>query len=526
MLTRVVLVIVILAACSPADVATDITSTTRTAVAPATTTIAVTTTVAPTTTAPPEPFDPLEATIPEMQKAMEDGRLTALDLVDFYLARIASYEPDLHALITLNPRAREEAAALDAERATTGARGPLHGIPIVLKDNINTVDLPTTGGTRALDGFVTGDDAFQVMRLRAAGAIIVAKANLHELARDITTVSSLGGQTHNPYDPSRNPGGSSGGTAVAVTVNFAAVGLGTDTCGSIRIPAAHTNLYGLRPTIGTSSRAGVMPLAPTEDTVGPLARSVIDLAIVLDVTAGHDPADPTTLDPAGSFATAVDADGLDGRRIGVLDVLFQGADPEVSAAVRSALDEIAGHGAEVVSIPFPGFDALRGNAASVLLREFRFAFDDYLAEYPHAPVGSLAELVALDLHHPAVDEQLRRAVAVTILDTAEYRDALSRRAVVREGVVGFMDAHGLDALAYPTIRQPPAPIGSTQTGNNCGTASVGGLPAITMPAGFTSAGLPVGLELLGRPFSEATLIAIASGYEANTDHRRLPGLTP
>jgi amidase len=312
----------------------------------------------------------------------------------------------------------------------------------------------------------------------------------------------------------------------AVTVNFAAAGLGTDTCGSIRIPAAHTNLYGLRPTIGTSSRTGVMPLAPTEDTVGPLARSVIDLAIVLDVTAGHDPADPTTLDPAGSFATAVDADGLDGRRIGVLDVLFQGADPEVSAAVRSALDEIAGHGAEVVSIPFPGFDALRGNAASVLLREFRFAFDDYLAEYPHAPVGSLAELVAMDLHHPAVDEQLRRAVAVTILDTAEYRDALSRRAVVREGVVGFMDAHGLDALAYPTIRQPPAPIGSTQTGNNCGTASVGGLPAITMPAGFTSAGLPVGLELMGRPFSEATLIAIASGYEANTDHRRLPGLTP
>jgi amidase len=517
-------VLIVLAACSPAAVTT--TTTTTTTAAATTTTIIVTTTMAPTTTTPPEPFDALEATILEMQAAMEEGRLTSLDLVDFYLARIASYDPDLGALLTLNPQAREEAIALDAERLVAGPRGPLHGIPIVLKDNINTADLPTTGGTRALDGFVTGDDAFQVARLRSAGAIIIAKANLHELARDITTVSSLGGQTRNPYDPSRNPGGSSGGTAVAVTSNFAAVGLGTDTCGSIRIPAAHTNLYGLRPTIGTSSRTGVMPLAPTEDTVGPLARSVIDLAIVLDVTAGHDPADPTTVDSRASFAAAVDAGGLDGRRIGVLDVLFQGADPGVSAVVRSALDEMIAHGAEVVSIPFPGFHALRGSAASVLLREFRFAFDDYLAGYPHAPVGSLAELVAMNLHHPAVDEQLRRAVAVTTLDSAEYRDALSRRAVVRDAVVAFMDTHDLDALAYPTIRQPAAPIGSTQTGSNCGTASVGGLPAIVVPAGFTAAGLPVGLELMGRPFSEPSLIAIASGYEATTDHRRLPPMTP
>jgi amidase len=517
------------AACSSADVATTTTGTaaaTTTTATETTTTIVTGTTAATTTVAAAEPFDPLEATIPEMQAAMQDGSLTALDLVDFYLGRIAAYDSELRALITVDPRARQEAIALDAERAVSGPRSLLHGIPVILKDNINTADLPTTGGSLGLDGFVTGDDAFQVARLRAAGAIVIAKANLHELARDITTVSSLGGQTRNPYDPSRNPGGSSGGTAVAVTANFAAVGLGTDTCGSIRIPAAHTNLYGLRPTIGTSSRSGVMPLAPTEDTVGPLARSVIDLAIVLDVTAGHDPADPTTIELEPMFAAAVDPSGLAGRRIGVLEILFDGAHPEVTSVVRSALDEMTAHGAEVVSVPFPGFDALRGNAASVLLREFRFAFDEYLAAYPHSPVGSLAELVDLRLHHPIVDEQLRRAVAVTTLDTAEYRQAVARRAVVREAVVAFMDTHDLDALAYPTMRQPPAPIGQPQRGNNCGTASVGGLPAITVPAGFTTSGLPVGLELMGRPFSETTLIALASGHEARTDHRRLPATTP
>jgi amidase len=512
--------------------------------APATTTSGAQPTVPVTTTAPPaptttsaasrptttvpEPFDPIEATIPEMQAAMDEGRLTAVDLVDAYLGRIAAYDtagPGLNAMIAINPQARAEASALDAERAESGRRGLLHGIPIVVKDNINTADMATTGGSLALEGFLTGDDAFQVALLRAAGAVIIGKANLHELARDITTVSSLGGQTLNPYDPTRNPGGSSGGTAVAVSANFAAVGLGTDTCGSIRIPAAHNNLYGLRPTPGLSSLAGVMPLTWSSDTVGPITRSVVDLALVLEATVGPYPGDRGSGAPP-SFVQAVDPNGLSGKRIGVLEALFDGSHPGVASVTRASLDAMASNGAHVEPVVLAGLDTLRGSAASVLLSEFRFAFDEYLAAYPHAPVGSLAALVERGLHHPAVDAQLRRAVAVTGLDSDEYRDALSRRDLVRDAVAAFMDEHDLDALAYPTIRQPAAPIGAPQSGSNCGTAAVGGLPAIVVPAGFTEEGLPVGLELLGRPFGEATLIAIAAGYEAHSDVRRLPPTTP
>ena len=491
------------------------------------TTIVTTTTAAPTSTTtstlPPEPFDPFEATIPELQTAMGEGRLSALELVDYYLDRIEAHDGALGAILAVNPNAREEAAALDAERAAVGGRGPLHGIPVVLKDNLNTFDMPTTAGSVALAEFRPGDDSAQVAVLREAGAIILAKTNMHELARDITNVSSLGGQTRNPYEPNRNPGGSSGGTAVAVTMNFAVAGLGTDTCGSVRIPSAYNGLYGLRPTWEWSSSRGVIPLTFSEDTVGPLTRSVIDLAIILDVIAAiNDRADlPPT--PFQGAVDAVDPEGLVGRRIGVVDGLFAGAHPEVTASVRAALDDMATAGATIVPVAIPGFDALRGNAATVFLREFRFAFDEYLSGYPQAPVSSLTELVALGVHHPAVDEQLRRAVAVTTLDTAEYRLALDRRDVVRSELSAFMDVNDLDALAYPTIRQPAAPIGQSQGGSNCGTASVGGMPAIVVPAG-TAAGVPIGLELIGRPFAELTLIAIAAGYEASGAHRVTPDL--
>lgn len=493
------------------------------------TTLASATTTAPatTTTPAPEPFDPLEATIVEIQQAMDEGRVTSLQLVDFYLERIAAYDaagPALNSILTLNPQAREEASTLDAERAARGPRGPLHGIPIVVKDNLNTADMPTTGGSRGLADFRTGDDSAQVALLRQAGAIILAKTNLHELARSITTISSLGGQTLNPYAITRNPGGSSGGTAVAVTANFAAAGLGTDTCGSIRIPASSNNLYGLRPTFEWSSPQGVIPLTYTEDTVGPLARTVIDLALLLDVTTAVHPL--ATVEPFSGALEAVDSDGLVGRRIGVLDNLFSNAHPDVVSATRLALSEIEGAGATIVPVAIPGFDGLRGNAATVFLQEFRFAFDDYLGAYPDAPVSSLAELVALGLHHSAVDQALRNAIAVTTLDTAEHRAALGRRDTVREVITEFMDVNDLDALAYPTIRQPPAPIGQSQEGSNCGTASVGGLPAMVVPAGFTPDGLPVGLELMGRPFDDALLITLAAGYEAATDKRRLPHTTP
>ena len=468
----------------------------------------------------PVPF-PLEATIPELQHAMETGELTSVELVDFYLARIAAYDdagPNLNAFILINPAARDEAAALDAERAASGARGPLHGIPVVVKDNIGTGDLPTTAGSLALEGFIPSEDAFQVRRLREAGAVIIGKANLCEFALCWETTSSLGGQSRNPYDPSRDPGGSSGGTAVAVAANFAAVGLGTDTCGSIRLPSALNNLYGLRPTSGLSSRSGVIPFSTTTDTVGPMARSVVDLAIVLDATAGVDPADPTTVPVTTSFREAVDPNGLSGRRIGLVAFTL---DPAMERVLAAAVDEMAGNGVEVVEVTLPV-----GTQMDPLYGEFRSALDTYLADQPGAPVRSLADIATLKVVHPWVAEFLQSLASVPTLDTPSYQDAIEGRQAFRDAVVALMDEHHLDAIAYPASSKPAALIGAGQNAFDCSSAAYAGLPVIVIPAGFTPDGLPIGLELIGRRFAEATLIGIAAGYEAHTNHRALPPSTP
>jgi len=452
---------------------------------------------------------------------METGDLTAVELVDFYLARIAAYDdagPKLNAFILVNPAARADAAALDAERAESGPRGPLHGIPVVLKDNIGTADMQTTAGSTALKGFTPAEDAFQARKLRGAGAVIIGKANLFEFALGWGAVSSLGGQTLDPYDVSRDPGGSSGGTAVAVTANFAAAGLGTDTCGSIRLPAAHNDLYGLRPTSGLSPRAGVIPLSTTLDAVGPMARSVVDLAIMLDATVGKDPADPSTVPVRASYLDAVDPDGLSGRRIGV--VAFSG-DPEVEGLVASATEEMKAGGAEVVEVTLPASGDI-----GPFFGEFRSALDAYLAAEPSAPVRSLGEIVNLGVVTPAANGFLFELAAVTRLKTPAYRAALRGRHRFRDAVVALMDKHHLDAIAYPASSSPAALIGGESGPFDCGSAAYGGLPAMAVPAGFTSDGLPVGLELLGRPFAEPTLISIAAGYEAHTNHRRPPPTTP
>ncbi|HEX5631119.1 MAG TPA: amidase family protein [Acidimicrobiia bacterium] len=494
-----------LAGCSTPSVAptsiTDApTTVAATTTAPVTTT---TTTVAPTTTTlPARPIDPAGLTIPEMQEAMTAGSLTSVGLTRWYLWRIARFDDAINSVIAIHPGAMLAAIESDRLRRAGVVLGPLHGIPVLLKDNIGTGDMPTTAGSVALEGFIPIADATQVARLREAGAIILAKTNLYEFARDIRTVSSLGGTTRNPYDLARNPGGSSGGTGAAVAAEFGAAGLGTDTCGSIRIPAAFNHLYGLRPTVGLTPTDGVIPLSFTEDTAGPLARSVIDLAIVLDVTAAS----------GDRYTSAAQTGSLEGVRIGVVDLLFSGADPAVAAAGRAALDLMAAHGAEIVPAPIPGFNSLRGSAASVFLREWRPALDEYLAAQPEAPYRSMAEIAASGDYLPALSGPISRALGST-LESSEYRNALDRRTVVQETIEGWMDDNDLDALAYPPISQPPAPIGSGQEGNNCGTASVGGLPAIVIPAGFTSQGWPVGLELLGRRQSEEILIGIAAGYE-------------
>jgi Asp-tRNA(Asn)/Glu-tRNA(Gln) amidotransferase A subunit family amidase len=389
---------------------------------------------------------------------------------------------------------------------------------VVLKDNIGTADMETTAGSTALEGFIPTKDAFQARKLRDAGAVIIGKANLFEFALGWSTLSSLGGQTLNPYDLSRDPGGSSGGTAVAVTANFAAAGLGTDTCGSIRLPAAHNDLYGLRPTSGLSSRAGVIPFSTTMDAVGPMARSVVDLAIMLDATVGADPADPSTVRIGTSYLNAVDPDGLSGRRIGL--VTFDG-DSEVERLLASAIEALTAGGVEVVEVTLPS-----GADIGPLFGELRFALDDYLAAQPRAPVRSLSEIVDLNVVTPAVGGFLSDLAAVTSLETPAYRAALEGRSRFRDAVVALMDKHHLDAIAYPASSSPAALIGGDPSPFDCGSAAYGGLPAMVVPAGFTPDGLPVSLELMGRPFAEPTLIAVASGYEAHTNHRLLPPTTP
>jgi len=483
---------------------------------------------------PAETFDVAEKSIAELQDAMTRGEVTARQLVEGYLARIAAYDqagPALNAFISLNPRALETAEALDRERRERGARGPLHGVPVVIKDNFDTADMPTTGSSIALATNQPARDAHQVERLRAAGAVIIGKTNLHELAAGILTVSSLGGQTRNPYDPTRNPGGSSGGTGAAVAASFAAAGLGTDTCGSIRIPAAHNNLVGLRPTMGLSSRAGVIPLALTQDVAGPLARSVEDLAIMLDATVGYDPRDPVTEAGRGqipdSYVAALAGASLQGVRLGVLAELFGDAeaDAEVANLIRGAIGRMRASGAVIVEVLIPDFAEQLGGT-SVIDYEFKFQLADYLAGQPSLPVRSLGEILERGLHHEALTNTFRRRNAVESRDSDAYRAALAKREELRRVVLEAMEEHGVAALVYPVLRRKAAPIGESQSGSTCQLSASTALPALAVPAAFTDDGLPVGMELLGRPWSEVELLSIGSAFEQVAHPRRSPPTTP
>ena len=479
-------------------------------------------------------FDVAEHSILELQAAQSQGRVTSRGLVDAYLARITAYDqggPRLNAILQLNPRAHEDADALDRERKEKGPRGPLHGIPVLVKDNYDTAGLATSGGALALATLVPQADAFQVTRLREAGAVILGKTTMHELAAGITTISSLSGQTRNPYDLMRVPGGSSGGTGAAVAASFGAAGMGSDTCGSIRIPAANQNLVGLRATRGLSSRAGVMPLSDTQDVAGPLARSVTDLAIMLDATVGPDPADPVTAGAAAhvpaSYRDGLAQATLKGKRIGVLRALFGDGpeDDEVGRIVRQALDGMKAQGAELADVVVPGLDDLLRDS-SVIGDEFKFDLAKYLAAHPGAPVTSLGEIIERGLHHDQLDQTFRLRNAPERRDTEHYRQALLKRRALREAVVTTIESLRLDAVAYPTLRRKPALIGEAQIGTTCQLSATTGLPAISMPAGFTVDGLPIGVELLGGAFAEPTLLGLAYAWEVAASPRRPPFSTP
>ena len=480
-------------------------------------------------------FDVMEKSISELAAALDAGEVTSRELVTSYLARIDAFDqrgPALNTMVLVNPDALAAADARDAERADGRPRGPLHGIPVVVKDNYDTADMPTSGGAIGLATSVPPDDAFQVRRLREAGAIILGKTNMHELARGITTVSSIAGQTRNPYDPTRNPGGSSGGTGAAVAASFAAVGMGSDTCGSIRIPSAHHALVGLRGTRGLASGDGIIPLSTTQDIGGPLARSVRDLAITLDATVGVDPADETTRRSEGrippSYTDVLDPRGAEGARVALLEELLgeTAADRPVRTVIEAAVEEMTAAGVEAVDIGETDFGSLL-QGASLIGLEFKFDFDAYLAKTPGAPVRSLAELVELGLYHQVLGTgTLRASLDVESLDTDEYRQRLVKRDTLREAVEALLDEHDLTALIYPTIRQTARPIGQRQPGSNCSLSAISGLPAITVPAGFAADGMPVGLEMIGREFAEADLIRLAYVYEQATLHRRPPDSTP
>ncbi|MEU6148645.1 amidase family protein [Actinosynnema sp. NPDC047251] len=491
----------------------------------------------------------LDAT--RLGELLADGRVTSVGLVKAYQERIDAYEqsyagqPGVNAVIREDPGAVAVAARLDAERRRGHVRGPLHGIPILIKDNYDTGDLPTSNGSLALRHWRPADDAEQVARLREAGAIVVAKTNLHEFASGIETISSLGGQTRNPYDQARYPGGSSGGTGAGLAAAFGAVGLGSDTCGSVRNPAAHNSLVGLRPSLGLSSRDGIAPLSDTQDVGGPMAKSVSDIALVLDATVGYDPDDPSTTASIGriphTYRAGLRDTALVGARIGVLtDYLGTSAPEQVTnALVRAATGDLAAQGATVVDLPAQPALMAAVDASWVILDEHERDLNRYLAApgsrfprslarlEPPTDLVTLADIVTSGQVTPTVLERLKARLGRSTGPQEDYHQRLARRAEAQRLLRALMVDNDLDALVYPTVPQRAALIGQPQPGGrSCALAANTGFPALTVPAGFTPDGLPVGVELLGAPFSEPTLLGLAFDYEQATHHRRPPAGTP
>ena len=483
-------------------------------------------------------FDLLTAGVDDIQAAVAARALTYERLVTLYLARIDAYDrkgPKLNAVLEINPRAREIARALDAERSATGLRSPLHGIPIAVKDNLDVADLPSAGGNLALAGTFPPRDATVIRRLRDAGAIIFLKTNMDELALGSQGLSSLGGQILNPYDLTKSPGGSSGGTGVSVNVGFATIGIGTETGVSIRSPATNNALVGIAPTQGLVSRAGVLPISFTQDRVGPHAKSVADAALLLTYLRGFDPDDLVTADSVGNVEARPYTDFLNAGgavRVGVLRELFRQGDEFdlVNGIIDRELAGMRDRGAAVVDGLSTGADLV---AKFPTLRvndfELRVALDAYLARRgPASPVKSLAELVASGKFLKSLEPRLKQALLVAPLDAnVEYQARLKTRASIRRALVDVMDRASVDALLYPFKSLGAPAIGDGDRGARDNPLSaVTGLPAIVVPAGMTPDGFPIALEMLGRPFSEPTLIRIAHAYEQATHKRVAPSTTP
>jgi amidase len=491
------------------------------------------------------------ATIADLNAAFNAGTLTAEKLTQMCLARIEAYDrkgPRLRAMITLNPRALETARALDAERKAKGPRSPLHGIPVVLKDNFDTSDLPTTGGSLLLEGSMPPDDAFLVKKLRAAGAVVIGKANMSEFASG-AAISSLGGQMLNPHDLARAPGGSSGGPGIAIAAGYAVIGLGTDTGGSIRNPSTANGIVGLKPTHGLTSRDGIIPLALSFDTAGPMARSVSDIAAVLGLLTGVDAADPATSKSEGRFetdyTTHLNRSALAGARLGIARD-FLGQDEDVDWIVDASLEAMRRAGATIVDVRLPKW-LLDGKGEfynAIRFPEFAAQIGPYLATLGPSFPKSLDQLIdrAMRVNVPRGDGAgpnpnrwtlLKREAASGTLDSYRYTSVHDHGLpMVRSVVEGLLASERLDAIIYPTAPRKPQLITATAEapgggpGSPVNLANLSGFPDLIVPAGFTGGGLPVTVSFLGPAFSEGRLLALGYSFEQATRARRLPVNTP
>lgn len=498
-------------------------------------------------------FELTTATIADINEAFDSGALTSEHLVELSLARIAAYDdagPKLNAVMLLNPSALETARALDVERKQKGRRSALHGIPVVLKDNIDTADMPTTAGSFMLQGSVPPDDAFLVRQLREAGAIILAKLNMSEFASG-GAMNSLDGPTYNPHDPQRTPSGSSGGTGAAIAAAYATIGLGTDTGGSVRGPSSANGIVGIKPTLGLLSRDGIVPLALSFDTAGPMARNVYDVAVALGVMAGVDPADAATAGSTGNYerdyTQFLDDEALKGARIGIARV-FMESDGEVDWIIEAALETMRDAGAEVVEIELPEWLLeSRGKLyRAIRYREFRSQIADYLATTDAQYPKSLAELIKKSKSLTArredgvIPNPSRWKLMLDEEESGELTDYeyLAVRdhglPLVRGVIGGLMEAENLDAIVYPTSPERPERVDPDPNPKNAPgsgesaviLANLTGFPDLIVPAGFTGRGLPVSISFMGPAFSEARLLALGYAFEQRTKARRLPATTP
>ena len=480
--------------------------------------------------------DPLDASIEELQARLSSGTLSSVDLVDWYVRRIEAYDqqgPALNAIQHMNDNARAQAQALDDERGRSGPRSLLHGIPILVKDNYETIDAPTTAGSAIIEGHWPKNDATQVARLKNAGAIILAKTTMHEFAFGWTTRGSAFGRTKNPYGLDRHAGGSSGGTGAGVAANFGTAGMGSDTCGSIRVPSAHNNLVGLRGTQGLSSRHGIVPLSSSRDIGGPLTRSTRDLAIMLDATVGYDPADPQTTESRGKIPGSYLADlahvDPTSLRLGVLNDWFE-ADASTNARIRHVLAILAESGASTVEITdLAELKTDSRGPTAFLVDDYDIIHDltAYLRRYPDLPVQSFESVAAHDRLEPVVAGHWANILSDPERKSrAAYLEAHAAGTALRSQLLTLMHDHDVDVLVYPTATEEAASLGEEQGHFNCKLAAASGLPAISVPAGFGANGMPVAIEFLAEAWAEQKLLNLAATVEQLVPVRRLPQSTP